>query len=472
MHPDRNYGNAEAATRQFADVQAAYEILSDPQERAWYDSHRDAILLDRNNNTTHHHDRAVQVTTTADILSVFTHYHGQLDYSDSERGFFSTVRDMFDRLATEERESYEWDSIEGSYFPGFGAAKDTYADVAKPFYNIWSNFSTHKSFSWEDRFRTADAPDRKVRRMMEKENKKVRDEASREFNEAVRSLVAFVKKRDPRYVPTKQSEADRQKTLRDAATAQAARSRAFNQAKLHEHMQPEWTKVDSAVDNVFEESSEGDQEEFECIICFKVFKSEKQWQAHERSKKHLKAAQRLRKEMKIESKTLGLEEDDYQDAIEHGTEVDVATPAKSHKSEINTNGTSSPGLQTRDNGEAHDHINEESDAYVALHCEVPLDSHEVGSLPLDVDDVYTPRKLVEVRTCGLKADRNSPSSESNNSVLEMAHSLARSALSSDQEMISKSLPKVGKAKEKRTRKAMRENAGQTQGEKVIIINLD
>jgi DnaJ family protein A protein 5 len=44
LHPDRNYGNVENATKKFAEVQSAYEILSDPQERAWYDSHRDAIL--------------------------------------------------------------------------------------------------------------------------------------------------------------------------------------------------------------------------------------------------------------------------------------------------------------------------------------------------------------------------------------------------------------------------------------------
>ncbi len=44
LHPDRNFNDVENATKKFAEVQTAYEILSDPQERAWYDSHRDAIL--------------------------------------------------------------------------------------------------------------------------------------------------------------------------------------------------------------------------------------------------------------------------------------------------------------------------------------------------------------------------------------------------------------------------------------------
>lgn len=44
-HPDKNLDNAEEAKKQFQVIQAAYEVLSDPQERAWYDKHRDAILL-------------------------------------------------------------------------------------------------------------------------------------------------------------------------------------------------------------------------------------------------------------------------------------------------------------------------------------------------------------------------------------------------------------------------------------------
>lgn len=44
-HPDKNLDNSDEAKREFQFIQAAYEVLSDPQERAWYDKHRDAILL-------------------------------------------------------------------------------------------------------------------------------------------------------------------------------------------------------------------------------------------------------------------------------------------------------------------------------------------------------------------------------------------------------------------------------------------
>ena len=41
---DKNAHRAEEATAEFQLIQAAYAVLSDPQERAWYDDHREAIL--------------------------------------------------------------------------------------------------------------------------------------------------------------------------------------------------------------------------------------------------------------------------------------------------------------------------------------------------------------------------------------------------------------------------------------------
>ena len=42
-HPDKK-GNTKEATAYFQEIQHAYEILSDKNERAWYDSHREEIL--------------------------------------------------------------------------------------------------------------------------------------------------------------------------------------------------------------------------------------------------------------------------------------------------------------------------------------------------------------------------------------------------------------------------------------------
>lgn len=41
---DKNLDNPDEAKSQFQVIQQAFEVLSDPQERAWYDDHREAIL--------------------------------------------------------------------------------------------------------------------------------------------------------------------------------------------------------------------------------------------------------------------------------------------------------------------------------------------------------------------------------------------------------------------------------------------
>ena len=43
-YTDKNPENLEECTRTFHAIQQAYEVLIDPQERAWYDKHREAIL--------------------------------------------------------------------------------------------------------------------------------------------------------------------------------------------------------------------------------------------------------------------------------------------------------------------------------------------------------------------------------------------------------------------------------------------
>ena len=43
-HPDKNQHRVEEATERFKVIKHAYECLSDPNERAWYDSHRESIL--------------------------------------------------------------------------------------------------------------------------------------------------------------------------------------------------------------------------------------------------------------------------------------------------------------------------------------------------------------------------------------------------------------------------------------------
>jgi len=325
LHPDRNYGNVESATKLFAEVQSAYEVLSDPQERAWYDSHENAILRgDDVGGEEAHYEANVKVTSADDIARMIRKFNSNVSFTDAPSGFFGYLRDMFEQLAKEEQAAAYIQDTDLLDYPTFGHKDDDYDDIVKPFYAVWQGFATKKGFSWKDQYRLSEAPDRRYRRAMEKENQKLRDEGIREFNDAVRSLVAFVRKRDPRYIPSQQSEAERQKILRDATTAQAARARAANAATVSQEV-PEWARV--AEKDEFEgdmEESESEEEVFECVACHKTFKSEKQYDAHEKSNKHKKAVQALRKRMQKENKNLVLEEDDDEADEEASADVSAA----------------------------------------------------------------------------------------------------------------------------------------------------
>lgn len=313
LHPDRNLHDVETATRRFAEVQSAHEILSDPQERAWYDDHRDAILSGQDgvgDGTEPTTFRNVRLTTTEEIMSLMRKFNATIPFNDEPTGFYGIARETFEHLALEEEAAADFADVDSPEYPTFGSSDDDYETVVKPFYSAWSGFSTMKSFSWKDKYRLSDAPDRRVRRLMEKENKKLREDAAREFNDAVRFLITFVRKRDPRYIPNSQSDADRQKNLREAAAKQAARSRAANNEKAAEYQLPDWVQQSNTEADLYSEESEEEESEvelLECIVCDKTFKSEKQLEAHERSKKHQKAVQQLRRHLKKEGKDLNID---------------------------------------------------------------------------------------------------------------------------------------------------------------------
>ncbi|RJE19379.1 C2H2 finger domain protein [Aspergillus sclerotialis] len=304
LHPDRNYGNTEFTTQLFAEIQSAYEVLSDPQERAWYDNHRHALSGAGEDQKSHEYSYNMRMTTSEDIYRLFSQFSPRMEFSDSPKGFYGGLREAFDRLALEEKVACQWEDLQIIDYPTFGYRDYAFDDV-RQFYLVWSGFSTNKSFAWKDIYRYSEAPDRRVRRLMEKENRHLREESIREFNSAVRSLVAFAKKRDPRYKANAQSETQRQETIRQASAAQAARSRAANNAKLRDVVTPEWARSEILDEDHFS-VSEGELERFECVVCHKDFKNPRQLEAHERSKKHRKAVKQLCWEMESQNRHLGL----------------------------------------------------------------------------------------------------------------------------------------------------------------------
>ena len=436
-------------------MQSAYEILSDPQERAWYDTHRDTILRDQDDSSGGQYDHDVRITTADDILRMFTRFHGRIDYSDAPMGFYGFLRESFETLAREEQLACEWEGFESVAFPSFGHAKDGYEDVVRPFYAIWNGFATKKNFSWEDVYRYSEAPDRRVRRMMEKENKRFRDEGVAKFNNAVRCLVAFAKKRDPRFKPTVQTEAERQKVLRDAAVAQAARSRAANQAKYTEPgAVPDWMRsTGSEEEDGFEGAEEEIQEQFECIVCRKNFKSERQYDAHERSKKHVKAVQHLRRQMQQEDKTLNLdkssEPNDAQSSAtdaQGGSEFSLTSSKEASSPALPATQNGSDGDEDVDSGTSTEMKRKES---TALENKDPrMSASAADAIPdpasSSEDDIYASRETVENRFPNGVSGANGPHT-SESDVGEISVKLASESLEPQ--------PRLGKAKEKRAKKA-------------------
>ncbi|KAI1839779.1 hypothetical protein JX266_014006 [Neoarthrinium moseri] len=452
LHPDRNYGDVENATRKFAEVQAAYEVLSDAQERAWYDSHREAIL--RGDDPNEDHGPAeyynVRMTNASELFTLIGRFNSTVPFTDAPNGFFGILQETFDSLAQQEIAACDWDGQPIVEYPSFGSATDDYDRVAKPFYAAWANFATKKSFAWEDKWRLSDAPDRRVRRLMEKENKQLREEARREFNDAVRSLVAFVRKRDPRYVPNTQSEAERQKILRDAAAAQAARSRAAHQKMMEEYVVPEWAQSrgdDQGLEGEFSETEEESEVEvLECVVCNKTFKTEKQYEAHEKSKKHVKAVQQLKRQMKKENAGLDLEEPSAPD-----TPAAPASEAEGESPEV---------LDTLENDVATD---ARSDAGAELEPE-DVDATDAKTAKADSgeesdDDDYAPRSAVEER---LMAERPNPLQVGVNDDLDGLSSQADD-LSLDNGAAAAAAKKIGKAKAKREKKAAKQAELEQQG---------
>ncbi|KAK4962234.1 hypothetical protein LTR66_012757 [Elasticomyces elasticus] len=409
LHPDRNYGSEESATKLFAEVRAAYEVLSDPQERAWYDSHESAILRGGDGRTEDQHfEGDIRVTTADDITRIIGKFNSNLEFSDAPSGFYGFLRETFDHLAREEQVAAEIEGLDIPDYPTFGHKEDEYDDVVRSFYAAWSGFATKKTFSWKDHYRLSEAPDRRYRRLMEKENKRARAEGIQEFNEVVRALVGFVRRRDPRYVSNTQTEAERQKALRDAANAQAARARRANEAKLQEEV-PEWTKVREPEELDDSAESEIEEEHFECVACNKTFKSEKQYDAHEKSKKHQKAVHSMKRKMQKENNNLSLDSELSSSGFGTPATVDAAESDGDWTEQVIEEEHSSPIMVSEDEIDPETiqsmdnlHVEDADNARADENDEASEPATSSGDESQDSD--YAPRSAVKARSLKHPAD--------------------------------------------------------------------
>lgn len=391
-------------------------------------------------------------------MKIFTKINGRVDLSDSSNGFFTVLRATFDTLAKEEELACEWEGYEPVDYPSFGHATDKYEEVVRPFYALWNGFATKKTFSWKDVYKYSEAPDRRVRRLMEKENRRSREDGIREFNETVRSLVQFVRKRDPRYIPNTQTEAERQKIIRDAAIAQAARSRAANRAKAaKQDAIPAWTRNNDLIEEEVEDGDEEEEkpeEQLECVVCRKTFKSENQFEAHERSKKHLKATQQMQRMMRNDDQAF--KNESRANDKSPGATDSVASTDPEYTDDFGT-GEDSRQYERKmsDHSDSADTTLRDPQAISEMYAEAEVDfsapTSNVTSAS-STDDDYVPRDAVEKRILGDAGEVPTGLSTPQSGVDDIAERLADGSLN-DNEPVSASQPKVGKAKAKRAKKA-------------------
>ncbi|XP_060092066.1 dnaJ homolog subfamily C member 21 [Heteronotia binoei] len=329
-HPDKNLENAEEAAEQFKLIQAAYDVLSDPQERAWYDNHREALL--KGGVDGEYQDDSL------DILHFFTVtcYSG---YGDDEKGFYAVYRHIFEMIAKEEMESMPEEDAEE--FPSFGDSWSDYGTVVHCFYAYWQSFCTRKNFAWKEEYDTRQASNRWEKRAMEKENKKTRDKARKERNELVRELVAFIRKRDKR-VQAHRKLLEEQNAEKAKKVEELRRQQKLKQAKLAEQykeqnwitmsdlerelqqMEAQYEKEfgdgsDSEEEGESQELKEGEEDkqtdeaddaeyydDLYCAACDKSFKTEKAMKNHEKSKKHREMVALLRQHLEEEEEEFSL----------------------------------------------------------------------------------------------------------------------------------------------------------------------
>ncbi|KAF0685811.1 Aste57867_22333 [Aphanomyces stellatus] len=280
-HPDKikDGQDVEEATQIFQEIQSAYEVLSDPQERAWYDDHRDQIL--RGDDGTHNGD---EDDDRFDVMRYFS-TSAYAGFKDDDQGFYAVYRRVFEEIDALDRDARG----DARLAPAFGTSK---SDVPLAFYDYWRAYMTDQSFSWLDQYKTTDAPNREIRRLMEKDNKKLRDAGKKTFSANVRALVDFVRKRDKRMIKyLKEKEEAKAAAAAEKEKAAAERKAAFEAEKAAFQAAWEAEEESSHTAALLREEVERRQAKAEvvvlvCDLCKKEFKSEKQVQNHLGSKKH------------------------------------------------------------------------------------------------------------------------------------------------------------------------------------------
>ncbi|KAF2365733.1 DnaJ domain [Trinorchestia longiramus] len=335
-HPDKNKGREAEADAEFKELSQAYTTLSDPQERAFYDRNKESILKGADDQG-----------STSDELNVFKYFSNRCypgGFTDSNDGFYTVYRKFFHDLSLKDMEAMKDEPVN---IPSFGDSLSDLEDVAD-FYGYWTSYCSSMSFAWADQIDIRGASCRYVEKRIERENRKFRDKEKKQFNEEIRNLVLFVRKRDPRWkrrveeleersreVAARREEhrlrqlEERQKQLAKDMENEALQK---NNREYLEHLKVSAYELEHLKVSAYEaehlkamersmrgnDSSASDEEgseefdelddedseliELSCLVCIKTFSHEKAKEQHMKSKKHKIKLAQLLEEQNLQSR--------------------------------------------------------------------------------------------------------------------------------------------------------------------------
>ena len=295
LHPDKNQ-NSEESTRSFSELQSAFEVLIDKQERAWYDKHRKAILSTES-------DYKNYKDNSVDLLPYFTAscYTG---LGDGATEFFSVYRNLFEKISQEDKPFREYDDI---IPPTFGDSTSDYDTLVYSFYAHWMSYCTPISFVWKEKYDIREAPTRRVARAAELDNVKLREQAKKERNERVRTLTMFVRKRDFR-VKAYEKVLSEKRRERELKVKEQSLEQKRILSRMYESSPQNGVSEEIASESSSTESDLDAREENYCPACEKNFHSHKTFLNHQKSTRHKENVSLLRSLLEDQDQIDGLEQ--------------------------------------------------------------------------------------------------------------------------------------------------------------------
>jgi len=161
----------------------------------------------------------------------------------------------------------------------------------------------------------------------------------------------FVRKRDPRYKAyiARQTQSHGHVSPAPASGTATPRKTTVESTFIAQDWQKVAEPSDAAADLEWARAEGAeDDEEWECVACNKTFRSEAAWSSHERSKKHLRAVEQLKREMQDQEVVLDLGPNAYADADAKDYGVDDGQGTAGADATVDGSGDNEPSVVSPD----------------------------------------------------------------------------------------------------------------------------